>query len=153
MAEKRGVRSGLRVVSVRPEGGFIVSAAPGLLALGTTEPTVVTELFRGWEFDNHYRVRDTEQGDKGYDAIFGSCGALNPDGIVGTVQEPAPQLPRGTMSSDYGKKYRIQRSVHQPTSVVLISPMRRESPVGAQYIISDASFRLIEQKEMPAKYR
>jgi len=153
MAEKRGIRDGLRVVYLRPENGFIVAAAPGLLALGTSEPTIVTDLFRGWEFDNHYRVRDTEQGDKSYDAVFGSCGVLNPGGIAGTVPVPAPQVPSGSMISDYGKKYRIERSVHHPTRTVLIPPMTKDSPIDPQYLLTDANFGLVTQKEMPAKYK
>ena len=153
MAEKRGIREGLRVVFVKPVNGFIVRAAPGLLALGTTEPTITTDLFRGWEFDNHYRVRDTQQGDKSYDAVFGCCGVLNPDGILGTVAMPAPHVPVGTMVSDYGKKYRIQRSLHQPTSTVLIPPMTRDSLIDPQYVLTDANFSLVTQKEMPEKYK
>lgn len=148
LAEKRGIRGGLRIVVLKPRFGFIVEAEPGMLALGTTAPEIVTPLLSCWEFDNHYRVRDSEAGDKAYDAIFGSSGVLNPKGVAATPPEQNPVVPIGTMISDYGEKYRITRGVHLKTTVELIHGKLKASQIDANFMLSDANFALVEKERI-----
>ena len=148
LAERRGIRRGLRVVVLKPRFGFIVEAGPGMLALGTTPPEIVTPLLSCWEFDNHYRVRDSEAGDKAYDAIFGSSGVLNPKGVRATPPEPDPVVPIGTMITDYGEKYRITRGLNRKTTVELIHGKLKASQIDPTFMLKDANFALIE-KERP----
>jgi len=80
--EKHGVEgSFLKLVVAKPKGGFIVPASPGMKALGTTVPGIVSPGFSCWEFDNHYRVKDPQGLNKIYDPIFGTSGNFNPTGI------------------------------------------------------------------------
>jgi hypothetical protein len=146
LAEKRGIRGGLRIVKFSTPLGFMVEAAPGLSALGTTPPEVITPELRCWEFDNHYRVRDTEQGDKAYDAIFGTSGAFNPEGVLCTKQTLVP----GGMVGEYGEKYRITRTTKM-TKVELMSGKTKSSKVDARYVISDPTFELVLEKNERAK--
>ncbi len=150
LAEKRGVRGGLRIVKIRIKLGFAVAVAPGTFALGTTPPEVITPELCCWEFDNHYRVRDTEQGDKAYDAIFGTSGVFNPEGIICTKQT----LVAGGMIGEYGEKYRITRT-NDKTKVELMSGKTKASPVDARYVVSDPTFELVlaeNERDKPKNY-
>ena len=48
----------LKVVATKIDDGFFVPSPPGVKALGGNAPTVSTVHVKGWEFDNHYRVKD-----------------------------------------------------------------------------------------------
>ena len=104
MAEERGV-TGLKIIATKLKDGFFVPSAPGVKALGSNEPPVRTPQVRGWEFDNHYRVKDPVI-NKVYDPTFGTSGNFNPEGVKCTSTEV--DWPK--MISIYGEKYKIIRS-------------------------------------------
>jgi hypothetical protein len=134
LGEQRGVKPGLKKVKAGDEkNGFFVPATPGLKALGAGEPMVNTPLVKGWEFDYHYRVKDTVT-NMVYDPTFGSSSVFdpvgNPPGVKGTstVAEGLKQ------TSVYGLKYQIIRTSKFETHLL------SQAPVAGQYVVSDKDY-------------
>jgi hypothetical protein len=82
--------------------GYFVTAG-NFQALGC-QPEINSLVIKGWEFDNHWRVKDTTTG-LVYDPTFGTSGQ-NPTGILGTSMETDRNF---NMTTTYGEKYRIRR--------------------------------------------
>lgn len=128
----------LKVVSTKPKGGFIVPAASGRKALGTTAPDVVTLALSCWEFDNHFRVQDPKGLNKVYDPIFGTSGNHNPTGISASSETKLERIQGAFCQiTEYGEKYRITRGIGIKSTVEVL----KQGPVAANYVISDANFK------------
>ena len=108
--------------------GYFVPAK-GKLALGC-QPEINTIAAKGWEFDNHWRVKDRTTGVM-YDPTFGTSG-VNPEGINATDMTTGKNF---EMTTVYGKKIQIKR-----TGVKVECTEISKAPVGAQYIIRDTNF-------------
>lgn len=128
MAEQRGV-TGLKIVATKIADGFFVPAAAGVKALGGNPPPVNTVHVKGWEFDNHYRVKDTVTG-KVFDPTFGTSGNFNPTGVRCT----STNVEGMKMISVYGTKYKIIRNA--AFEAELLSPL----PVADKDVVEDADF-------------
>ena len=76
--DKEAVTAELQIVTVGPANDFFVPSKR--LAFRTREPAVTGEV-TGWEFDNHYRLRDTTT-DEVYDPVFGTGPDDNPVGYA-----------------------------------------------------------------------
>jgi hypothetical protein len=110
--------------------GYFVPARTGLLALGC-QPEIDTTAVKGWEFEKHWRVRDTKLGVV-YDPTFGTAGNDNPQGILGTSE-----IVNGlNMTTVYGEKYRIAR-INGRVECEEIS----KTPPGQKYLVSDFHFK------------
>jgi hypothetical protein len=90
--------------------GFMVLGAAGLMAFGTNLPPLGTGPIKCWEFENHYRVLDRDSGTY-YDPTFGTMGADNPVGIIGTDGGSKTENKITSMWSVYGNKYKVERSI------------------------------------------
>lgn len=110
------------------EYGYFVPAI-GRLALGC-QPEISTPVARGWEFDNHWRVRDVLTGQV-YDPTFGTCDH-SPTGILGTAMSTGLNF---EMTTVYGGKYRIKRQGLRVECTEL-----SKGPVDPKYLVSDTSF-------------
>jgi len=114
MAKAEGIEKGLILVKAEPKNGFFVPVAPGVKALGNNEPPVNDNNVRGWEFSNHYRVKDTNAA-KIYDPTFCTSGNFNPIGLKALNETKTEKSTKGgklsiKMISLYGEKYEITRS-------------------------------------------
>jgi hypothetical protein len=109
--------------------GYFVPAKAGLLALGC-RPEIDTTAVKGWEFEKHWRVRDTKTGVI-YDPTFGTSGNDNPAGILGT-SETVNGL---NMTTVYGEKYRIAR-IDRRVECEEIS----RTPADKKYLVSNSHF-------------
>jgi hypothetical protein len=127
----------LKIICAKPKGGFIVLSNSGIKALGTTNPEIKTKNIGCWEFDNHYRVKDTAGFNKIYDPIFGSSGNLNPQGIKASSDTKLEKV-EGTMCqiTEYGEKYRVIRSLGAQNGIEVLN----KSPVDIKYIVTDQDF-------------
>jgi hypothetical protein len=128
MAEERGVDR-LQIVATKIKDGFFIPASPGLKALGSSAPPVQTGQVKGWELDNHYRVKDPVIG-KVYDPIFGTSGAYNPDGVRCTSTRV--EFPK--MTSVYGEKYEITRAG------TFTARLLSQRPVAPKYVVKDQDY-------------
>jgi len=108
--------------------GFFVPAT-GKLALGC-KPEINTQVAKGWEFDNHWRVKDTTTG-LIYDPTFGTCGQ-NPSGILGTSMKTDRNF---NMTTIYGEKYCIERQ-----GIIVKCTDLSKTPVDGRYLVHDSSF-------------
>jgi hypothetical protein len=129
MGEERGV-TGLQIVSTKIKDGFFVPADPGRKAFGSSDPPVQTAHVRGWELDNHYRVKDP-QTNTVYDPTFGTSGGTN---LVG-VKCTSTQVKFPKQISVYGGKYKITR-----TPGGFEAELVSQGPVGVQYKVSDKDY-------------
>ena len=110
--------------------GYFVPAS-GRLALGC-QPEINTLAAKGWEFDNHWRVRDVTAG-LIYDPTFGTCGN-NPSGILGTSMVTDASF---NMTTVYGEKYRIKRQGIRVECTEL-----SKAVVAPKYQVGDPKFTL-----------
>ena len=85
---------------------------------------------RGWEFDNHWRVKD-QTTNLIYDPTFGTCGN-NPSGIKGTSMTTDRSF---NMTTVYGEKYRI---VRRGINVECTELSR--TPANSKYSVKDSDF-------------
>jgi hypothetical protein len=108
--------------------GYFVPAS-GKLALGC-RPEIETPAVKGWEFDNHWRVKDPTTGQI-YDPTFGTSGQ-NPAGILGTAMETDKNF---NMTTVYGEKYRVKRQGVRVECTEL-----SKGPPNPKYAVTDASF-------------
>lgn len=129
MAEDRGVES-LQVVSTKLKDGFLVQASRGMKAFGNSDPMIQLHNFSGWEFDNHYRVKDPVGG-KVYDPTFGTSGNFNPKGIHCTTET---YFKGTTMVSVYGEKYEVTR-----THVFEVKELK-PGPIAPRFVVDDRNF-------------
>lgn len=111
--------------------GYFVPAS-GKLALGC-QPEINSPVAKGWEFDNHWRVKDTTTGQI-YDPTFGTCGQQNPVGILGTSMETDRNF---NMTTIYGEKYRVKRQGIRVECTEL-----SKAPPNPKYLVNDSSFVL-----------
>lgn len=128
MAEKRGVQ-GLTVVSTHIKDGFFLLAPVGKHAFGTTPPPVNSATLKGWEFEHHYRVKDTVTG-KVYDPTFSTSGEQNPTGIKCTASQSQGLV----MTSIYGGRYKVTRS-----HVYAVEELHQR-PIAAEHIVKDTAY-------------
>jgi hypothetical protein len=80
----------------------------------------------GWEFDNHWRVKDPDTGII-YDPTFGTSSPLNLKGILGTSMTTGKNW---EMTTVYGKKYTITRQGVSVTCTVANTPVSATDTVG-----------------------
>ena len=128
MAENRGITE-LKIVTTNIKDGFFVPSAQGIKALGNNEPPVRTAQVMGWEFDNHYRVKDLVI-NKVYDPTFGTSGNFNPAGVRCT----STQVEFPKMISIYGEKYKIIRS-H-----IFEAQLLSQTQVSGIYLVEDKDY-------------
>jgi hypothetical protein len=127
---------GMEIESLQPllykndKYGYFVPAKAGLLALGC-RPEINTTAVQGWEFEKHWRVKDTKTGVI-YDPTFGTSGNDNPAGILGT-SETVNGL---NMTTVYGEKYRIERINAQ----VRCEEISR-TPPDPKYLVNNSHFK------------
>ncbi|MBN1932483.1 MAG: hypothetical protein JW786_12845 [Desulfobacterales bacterium] len=105
-------------------------STPSIKALGGNRPPVQTAQVSGWEFDNHYRVKDPVI-NKVYDPTFGTSGNFNPVGIKCTATEV--DFPR--MISIYGEKYKVIRSN------IFEAQLLSLAPIDPQYFVDNPDYR------------
>ncbi|MDX2441666.1 MAG: hypothetical protein QNK40_14085 [Desulfobacterales bacterium] len=129
MAEERGV-DGLKIVATNIKDGFFIPVDAGRKALGKNNPPVRTAQVWGWEFDNHYRVKDPVTNTV-YDPVFGTSGGTN---LVG-VKCTSTQVVFPSQISVYGKKYKIIRTN------VFKAEVLSKAPVARQYQVGDKDYR------------
>ena len=110
--------------------GYFVPTNPFVKALGN-QPEISNRVLTGWEFDNHWRVKDPITGIT-YDPTFGTSSPNNPAGIIGTSMETGTNF---SMTTVYGKKYSVKRQGITVTCEE-VSPL----PVPSTLLVSDASF-------------
>lgn len=135
--EKWGLEGAcLKVVGFAAKDGFIVPAATGMKALGTTAPEIRTPVLACWEFSNHYRVQDPKGYNKIYDPVFGTSGNFNPTGILASSPSEV-DVKAGVQITEYGEKYRVIRSLSAATKVEVL----KQGPVAKKYIVDDALFK------------
>jgi hypothetical protein len=130
MGEERGVNN-LRLVATNIQGGFFIPADVGRKALGGNNPPVQTPQVRGWEFDNHYRVKDSSTGTV-YDPVFGTNGGTNLVGVKCTSE----QVNFPNQISVYGGKYKITR-----TGVGFQAELVSNRPIRVEHQVSDKDYR------------
>lgn len=94
-------------------------------------PEVNTHLIKGWEFDNHWRVKDMVTGTI-YDPTFGTKSPGNLSGIIGTKMEHDKSF---NMTTVYGEKIEIKRMGARIECKELT-----KMPVGSKYNVTDISF-------------
>jgi hypothetical protein len=114
-------------------GGYFVLDRGSDKALGNA-PQIAGTAFKGWEFENHYRVRDPAT-NAVYDPTFGtsSAGGGNPPGYKATSETSNPATME--MTSVYAGRYQVTRKGVQVTTVEL-----NKTPVTPTQLISDTSF-------------
>jgi len=110
--------------------GYFVPAN-GKLALGC-QPEINSPVVNGWEFDNHWRVKDITTGQI-YDPTFGTSGE-NPIGILGTSMETGLNF---NMKTIYGEKYCIERQGMRVECSELSKALLNQ-----KYLVNDANFVL-----------
>ena len=128
MAELRGV-TGLKIVATNIKDGFFIRVDAGRKALGSSSPPVHTAQVLGWEFDNHYRVKDPMTNTV-YDPVFGTSGGTNLVGVKCTSTEVVFPI----QISVYGKKYNIIRAT------VFKAELLSNAPVAVQYQVGDKDY-------------
>ena len=115
-------------------GGYFVLDRGTDTALGEP-PQISGAAFKGWEFENHYRVKDPQTGII-YDPTFGTSSAdLNGNlpGYKATSEITDPKT--FAMTSIYAGRYQVKRTGVQVATVEL-----NQSPVPATQLISDTDF-------------
>ncbi len=84
--------------------GYLVLQERGEKALGNG-PEINSRPVVGWEFDNHWRVKDPVTNII-YDPTFGTMSPNNPKGVLGTEMKTDTNW---TMTTVYGNKYTVVR--------------------------------------------
>ena len=110
--------------------GYFVPANDKL-ALGC-QPEINSLVAKGWEFDNHWRVKDTATVQI-YDPTFGTSGQ-NPIGILGTSMKTDRNF---KMTTIYGEKYQVKRQ-----GILVECTELSKAPPNQKHLVNDASFVL-----------
>ena len=109
--------------------GYFVPAGT-VRALGGM-PEINTFAAKGWEFENHWRVRDTVTGTI-YDPTFGTKSPMNPGGILASSMTYDKSF---NMTTVYGEKIQIKRMGIRVECTEL-----NKMPIASKYNLSDANF-------------
>ncbi|HWN93724.1 MAG TPA: hypothetical protein VNT99_01715 [Methylomirabilota bacterium] len=115
-------------------GGYFVLDRGSDKALGDP-PQISGAAFKGWEFENHYRVKDP-QTNIIYDPTFGTSSADptgNPAGYKATSEITDPKT--FTMTSIYGGRYQVKRK-----GALVETQELNKTPVTAANLIKDSDF-------------
>jgi len=134
-ANKAGV-DGLQPIFFKwAEGGFLVMEAGTYKAL-REQPQYRGQAFSGWQFDNHYRVKDPQSGVV-YDPTFctaSNVGRGNPPGVQATSETTDPKT--FSMTTVYGGRYEVATKGVQVSCREL-----NHNLVLPAYIVDDAKFK------------
>ena len=143
IAEQQGIEN-IKIVQTKIEKGFFVPSEPGIKALGTTDPMVITTAVCGWEFDNHFRVKDCKTNII-YDPIFWTSGTTNPDGIRCTSSAVEDSYILFFFSqgkafvSVYGDKYEITRSTKFTAKIL------SQGAVAHKFLVTNKDYHEIQE--------
>lgn len=105
--------------------GYLVLQEHNAKALGNG-PEINDAGVAGWEFENHWRVKDPVTGII-YDPTFGTSSPNNLKGIVGTDMTTGMNF---SMTTVYGKKYTVTREGVRVTCRVASGPVLPNYQVG-----------------------
>jgi len=117
-------------------GGYFVLDRGSDHALGNG-PQIVGVAFKGWEFENHYRVKDPQTSIV-YDPTFGTSSADpggNPTGYKATSEITDPKT--FTMTSIYATRYQVKRK-----GVMVETQELNKNAVPQTNLILDSDFAL-----------
>ena len=107
-AHQAGVDGLQPLFFMHAKGGYLVLAVGMYQALGDP-PQIQSPAFSGWEFENHYRVRDPQSAIV-YDPTFctaSNTGRGNPVGVLATSEKSDPRT--FSMTTVYGNRYEVKR--------------------------------------------
>jgi len=111
--------------------GYLVLQERGVKALGNG-PEINKPPVAGWEFDNHWRVKDPETNII-YDPTFGTSSPMNLKGIQGTDMTTGLNF---SMTTVYGDKYTITRQGIGVTVAVANTPVPSKDFVGDENFVA-----------------
>ena len=135
-AKQAGIGDGLQALYYSaPKGGYLIMDL-GMYRALSDPPQIQGGAFGGWEFENHYRVKDTKTGIV-YDPTFctaSNLGRGNPVGVLATAEQTDAKTFR--MTTVYGTRYEVARQGVQVACRELHHHL-----VPNAYLVSDASFK------------